>query len=375
MYKDIKASKEIRKFDELYQAQLSIESTDNEEIVKYYWDKAVNSYNENNYQQALIELLMSATKISAETPWDIQDSVSMLYWDLKSFKSLYQGGLNHFYNCDFNEAKDSFLAIYNLRPEDSLTLFYAKACGDFTNDDMVLVEGGSFVMGKNGSQFASPEHRVSLSDFHISKYEVTNAQYARFLNEYVKDRTSGGNNIDSIDFFVNWNGVEGLKIEDGNIKVVFGYENRPAAWITWYGAKAFCDFYGLSLPTEAQWEFAARGGNKSEGYTYAGSYYIDEVADYFGNNGISTSTVTDNKPNELGLHNMSGNLWEWCQDWYDTYSSLPQTNPSGPIDGVQKVCRGGSWNDEEVFCRVYSRYSWHPTPAGYFMGFRVALNP
>ncbi len=375
MYKDMKATNEIKKFDELYQAQLSIGTTNNDEIVNYYWSKAVKSYNQNNYQLALIELLMSVTKMSSETPYDIQDSASILYWDLKPLKSLYQGGLNQFHNCNFAAAKDSFLAIYNSRPQDTLSLFYAKACGDFTKEDMILVEGGSFIMGNNSSSLASPAHEVTLSDFYISKYEVTNAQYARFLNEYVKDRFSRDEKIDSIDLFVNWRGVEGLKIEDGDIKVVFGYENRPAAWITWYGAKAFCDFYGLSLPTEAQWEFAARGGNESEGYTYSGSYYINEVAEYFGNNGISTSPVTDNKPNELGLYNMSGNLWEWCSDWYNQYSSQAQYNPKGPLFGEQKVCRGGGWNDEEEFCRVYSRYSWHPSPAGYFMGFRVVMNP
>jgi formylglycine-generating enzyme required for sulfatase activity len=291
LVKDVEASSEIKKFNELYQAQLSIEATNDEEIVNYYFEKAVESYKQHNYQQALIEVLMSVTKMSSETPYNIQDSLNILYWELKSFKSLYQGGLNHFLNCNFTAAKDSFKTIYDYRPGDSLSLFYAKACGDFTKDDMVFVEGGSFMMGNDASITASPAHQVTVYDFYISKYEVTNAQYARFLNEYVKNRLDQGEAIDSIDLFVNWSGVKALEIEDGKIKIVFGHENKPAAWITWYGAKAFCDFYGLSLPTEAQWEYAARGGNKSQGYPYAGSYYISEVAEYFGNNGISTAPV------------------------------------------------------------------------------------
>ena len=375
LLKDIKANKEIRKFNELYEAQLSIEATGDEEIVNYYWGKAVESYEQHNYQQALIELLMAGTKMSIGTSYEIQESSKVMYQELKLFKGLYQDGLNQFHNCNFEEAKSSFLEIYDLRPADSLSLFYAKACSDFTKEDMVLVEGGSFIMGHNGNTTASPAHKVTVDNFYISKYEVTNAQYARFLNEYVKERSEHGKEIDSISLFVNWEGVEGIKTEDDNVQVVFSYENKPAAWITWYGAKAFCDFYKLSLPSEAQWEYAARGGNKSQGYIYAGSNNINEVAEYFGNNGISTSPVTSNLPNELGLYNMSGNLWEWCYDWYQPYSSKASINPLGPLWGEKKVCRGGGWNDGEEFCRVYSRYSWLPVPSGYFMGFRVVVNP
>jgi formylglycine-generating enzyme required for sulfatase activity len=372
--KDSKAEREIKKFNELYSAISTIDTTD-DVIVEHYWQKANESFAKYDYRQALIELLMAVTKFSSDTPFEIQDSSTTLYYKLIKYKNLYQEGLNYFYDCNFTGAENSFSTIYQNEPGDSLSLFYAKACGDFTKDDMVLVEGGSFIMGNDGSISASPAHKVLLSDFYISKYEVTNAQYARFLTEYVKNREENGEEIDSIDLFVNWNGVEAIKIEDRKVKVEFGYENKPAAWISWYGAKAFCDFYNLSLPTEAQWEYAARGGNQSQGYTYSGGYYIEQVAEYFGNNGISTAPVTNNNPNELGLYNMSGNLWEWCSDWYDEYSSQTQTNPKGPVSGEQKVNRGGGWSDGEEYCRVYSRFSWPPYPAGYFMGFRVVLNP
>ena len=125
------------------------------------------------------------------------------------------------------------------------------------------------------------------------------------------------------------------------------------------------------LPTEAEWEFAARGGNKSRGY--AGSNTIDNVAWYWENSNSQTHNVANKTANELGLYDMSGNVWEWCQDWYGSYTSSSQTNPTGPLSGSRRVRRGGSWFDSAGRCRVSYRSYFTPADGSGDLGLRLAL--
>ena len=127
------------------------------------------------------------------------------------------------------------------------------------------------------------------------------------------------------------------------------------------------------LPTEAEWEYAARGGNKSRGYKYSGSNNIDEVAWYECNSGVETHPVKGKKANELGLYDMSGNVWECCNDWYGEYSRGAQTNPKGPNNGSYRVLRGGSWCSGERYCRVSDRDSDAPGDRNDVIGFRLVL--
>ena len=129
------------------------------------------------------------------------------------------------------------------------------------------------------------------------------------------------------------------------------------------------------LPTEAEWEYAARGGQKSRGYKYAGSNALSDVAWYTDNSGSKTHPVKQKQANELGLYDMSGNVWEWCQDWSGSYSSNAQTNPTGPSSGSDRVIRGGSWNGSASYCRVADRYSNSPGNRNGNLGFRVVLLP
>ena len=127
------------------------------------------------------------------------------------------------------------------------------------------------------------------------------------------------------------------------------------------------------LPTEAEWEYAARGGNKSRGYKYAGSNTLSDVAWYSDNSSSTTHDVKGKQPNELGLYDMSGNVFEWCQDWFGTYSSSAQTNPTGPASGSIRVFRGGSWGGSAGYCRVSNRDSDNPGSRNYYFGLRLVL--
>jgi formylglycine-generating enzyme required for sulfatase activity len=129
---------------------------------------------------------------------------------------------------------------------------------------------------------------------------------------------------------------------------------------------------GYRLPTEAEWEYAARGGNKSKGYKYSGSDNLDEVAWYWENSNRQTHEVGRKKPNELALYDMSGNVWEWVWDWYGAYSSGSQTNPTGPVNGSYRGLRGGSWSDFSEYCRVAFRDGYgYPIYGSDFSGFRL----
>ena len=127
------------------------------------------------------------------------------------------------------------------------------------------------------------------------------------------------------------------------------------------------------LPTEAEWEFACRGGNNSRGYKYSGSNYIDNVAWYWGNSDEEAHPVATKSPNELGIYDMTGNVWEWCADWYGDYSSGAQTNPKGPYDGSRRVRRGGGWYVIARNCRSSDRYSDDPTDRKRYLGLRLTL--
>jgi formylglycine-generating enzyme required for sulfatase activity len=136
---------------------------------------------------------------------------------------------------------------------------------------------------------------------------------------------------------------------------------------------------GYRLPTEAEWEYAARGGNKTHGYLYSGSNNLDTVGWYSSNSNSRTHDVGTKLQNELGLYDMSGNVWEWCWDWYDDYPSFAQVNPTGPLNGTIRIVRGGAWT-HEAYCSLVSRRSWEapieePFHARGLLGFRVVRKP
>ncbi len=248
---------------------------------------------------------------------------------------------------------------------------------------MVLVAGGTFQMGSNaGDADEKPVHSVTLSDFYIGKYEVTLNQFKKFIDEtgYQTDADKdGGSYIWIGSKWEKRGGVNWKCDAAGNIRTQNDY-NHPVIHVSWNDADAYCTWLSRKtgkkyrLPTEAEWEYAARGGNKSSGYTYSGSNNIGDVAWYNENSGSETHPVGQKQSNELGLYDMSGNVWEWCNDWYgsDYYQSSPTSNPKGPSDGSGRVSRGGSWSGNARDCRAANRSADYPDNRDNGMGFRLA---
>jgi len=296
----------------------------------------------------------------------------------------YKKAIEAFYKNDFAQARTFFAEIKTSYPADSLTGFMYYACGDYRTENMVKVEGGSFQpFSENYKTTVIDSVTWTLTDYYISKYEVTNAQYARFLNEFSAKNKGHKEILDSIaNQFINIDSkytlqmLGGIFIENNVYKVVRGYENRPVASVSWYGADAFCRFYGLQLPSEAQWEFAARGGNQMPSlrdgiWQYAGSNNVDSVAWYDKNSGARTHAVGTKVPNQLGIYDMSGNLWEWCADWYNDRSDYKSaTNPVFNEKSSYRVLRGGSWYGYANYCCVAGCGSSYAEHRDYNFGFR-----
>ncbi|MBD3341361.1 MAG: SUMF1/EgtB/PvdO family nonheme iron enzyme, partial [Candidatus Lokiarchaeota archaeon] len=235
--------------------------------------------------------------------------------------------------------------------------------------EFVPVKGDTFEMGDlwgNGDKDEKPVHKVLLSNFEISRYEITNEQYCYFLKSQNKSELEK----------ITWRDF-GCRIDD-NFEVEEKYKNHPVTGITYKGASAFCKWLGARLPTEAQWEYAARGGHKSNGYEYSGadSVDVDSVAWYNYNSDGTTHPVGKKNPNELGLYDMSGNVWEWCYDWYDEYyykecfKKEVVVDPDGPKNANFRVLRGGSWFNDASNVRCANRYDYGPNSSHYDIGFR-----
>jgi len=213
---------------------------------------------------------------------------------------------------------------------------------------MVFVEGGTFQMGNNAGEYSEkPFHSVILSSFNIGKYEVTQAQWRELMGNHLTYNSDCDNCPIN---FVSLNDVQEY-IQKLNSQTGKKYR----------------------LPTEAEWEYAAKGGKLSKGYKYSGSNDITEVAWYRDNSSDLTHIVGSKNGNELGIHDMSGNVLEWCSDWYGNYSDSWETNPTGSSSGESCVIRGGSWNSNAYRCRTSNRHSSDPEYRRGDFGFRLVL--
>lgn len=246
-------------------------------------------------------------------------------------------------------------------------------------ENMVFIKGGCFEMGNtfgDGNEGGKPVHEVCVEDFFIGRYEITNRQFVAFLNDVSK---RGVNR----EFWFTINEDEQCYISGGpdNFQVESVYENDPVACISWYGAVAFAEWAseetGLNyrLPTEAEWEYAARGGGKKERWSgTSNESKLGEYAWYRENSGNRAHPVGQKKPNELGLYDMSGNICEWVQDWYDDgyNQNSPGKNHKWPSDTSDRVVRGGSCDNTPMVLRATNRVGYAPVGRGFDIGFRLA---
>jgi len=212
--------------------------------------------------------------------------------------------------------------------------------------DMVFVEGGDFWMGSDYYNFEQPIHKVTVSSFNIAKFQVTQKEWKAIMGVLPSNCFYKGDNLPI--YNVSWNDAKDYISQLNNAT---GKNYR--------------------LLTEAEWEYAARGGKKSSGTEYSGSNNIDLVA-WYSQNSDEPNPVGKKAANELGIYDMSGNVWEFCSDWYGYYSNTPQTDPQGPISGTHKIIRGGDFNSFYSYCRVAMRMRKAPDEnLNYYCGFRL----
>ncbi len=239
--------------------------------------------------------------------------------------------------------------------------------------NMVYVKGGTFKMGSNKSSDEKPIHSVIVSDFYIGKYEVTNEEFCKFLNAYGSDKVKNGIYSGEIMIYLSNEKYDakydwGIHKSGSRWTPVSGKESHPVIYVTWFGANEYYKWAGGRLPTEAEWEYAAGGGSTHQKYSGTNSESsLGNYAWYSSNSGSKTHAVGTKSPNKLGIYDMSGNVYEWCSDWYDSgyYSSSSSNNPTGASSGSPRVYRGGSWNSGATYCRVAYRYGNYPTNPHY----------
>ena len=276
-----------------------------------------------------------------------------------------------------------------------LNFFWALARGEAPPAlDVVFVSipGGLFRMGDERRDIwnsCRPVHDVTIRGFRMSEKEITNDLYCVFLNTALarkdivlsksvvrgaKGKYRGKNYIHLSDTFESSFPGNRCRItftsRDGFL-AMSGYEKWPVVCVTWYGAKAFAEYYGWDIPREAEWEYACRGGKQQVFGTRDGTICAN-VANCGNATFIHPVDVGSYPPNPWGLFDMTGNVWEWCDDWFGRYESGPQDNPSGAFDGIWRIMRGGGWSDaEDRFCRSATRYYSSPNVRSTALGFRV----
>lgn len=256
----------------------------------------------------------------------------------------------------------------------------------------VPVQKGTFMMGSNvGEDDERPVHSVLVNSFSISKYETTVGEFRAFM-ENTDYKTTAEINGGSWGYEYKWRKISDLNWQNPYFDQT---KEHPVTCISWYDAIAYCNWMskedgltpvystygenvtwnreanGYRLPTEAEWEYAARGGKLSKGYTHSGGSTMKDLGWYKQNSNGQTNLVGSKKANELGIHDMSGNVWEWCWDWKGKYQSGSQIDIGGPASGSGRIVRGGSYHSLGAFCRSTNRVIYKQLRRNNYTGFRV----
>ena len=220
--------------------------------------------------------------------------------------------------------------------------------------ELVLIKGGTFMMGSDESDHEKPVHKVAVPDFYMGRYPVTNEEYSRFIKAtgYQEPRYWGDRN--------------------------FNQPRQPVVKVSWHDTKAFAKWAGLRLPSEAQWEYACRAGTTTRYYTGDSEDDLNRAGWYYENSGDKLHPIGEKEPNAFGLYDMHGNVYEWCEEhWHDNYKGAP-VDGSARVDrdeGSVRVVRGGSWSRGAVSCRAANRYRYAPGYRSYSSGFRLVRLP
>ncbi len=366
-------------------------------LYSHFYNIAIKEYENCNFENTAFNLdfvrlapdLPDSLKVKIQT--EISKCDSLIIYNNKA--------MEFYRNFEHEKAKFMYEKILELKPNDEMILCRIKYCENpvHKKDNFVLVKGGTYIMG-DGRNDDNPKHQVTLDDYYLYKYETTNAEFAEFLTIYGSDIVKTGNNKDKGMIAYDWLGI----VKEGKIWKTYVddlgvYDNYPVMRATWFGANEFCKFWNYSLPTEAQWEYAARSRGKDINYAWGNTEPVGENTTKFGSIGdvnferdyptyptqanyddgyIETSPVGIFDANELGLHDMTGNVHEWCLDWYsaDYYINSKEKNPTGADAGTNKVSRGGTWIHCKYDCYTTSRFSNIPSLTYSNIGFRVAKN-
>jgi formylglycine-generating enzyme required for sulfatase activity len=345
-----------------FTAGLQAQVQNTELKARIYYQEALKLFNQANFEESLEYVQKAEDLLGGTNPRILVLKVKGLYnvgkfTDAKTQADLF---LNSYYTDAADELSSEIMSIYvnieeavvkQAEEQKALEKALVNVLADLQHSSKLFewVSPGSFQMGStSGYVDERPVHRVEITQgFYIGKYEVTQAQ---------------------------WQAVMGSNPSK------FKGNNRPVENVSWEDAQAFISKlnqldreYTYRLPTEAEWEYAARGGQQSRGYKYAGSNNLGSVAWYDDNSGNQTHEVGSKAPNELGLYDMCGNVWEWCADWYDEdyYRSSPRQDPRGPSRGSLKVVRGGSWGSTSLHSRIALRIRGTPTYKTDGHGFRL----
>ncbi len=322
-------------------------------------------------------------------PGGSRDGYGGVFWGIGSYGNWWSStdgtaadalGTHLFYD-------DYFLYWYKESKSTGYSVRCVKDEANTSDIQTVNIPAGTFTMGSPTTEVNhysdETQHTVTLTAFRISKYEITNAQYADFLN--AKGIGSNGLYAETLIYASSGSNDFGLHYSSSQWIPVTGYESNPVINVTWYGATEYATYVGGTLPTEAQWEYACRAGTTTPFNT--GSCLTNTQANYLWSHPYSTCTNTVTTPlsktqpvgtyapNGYGLYDMHGNVWQWCSDWYGTYPTTAQNNPTGPATGPGRVGRGSCWSNFAQDCRSAHRGYGYPNDDYYGAGFRVVFVP